>query len=109
MGPGFKSQPDHKTERLRNPWSLFFVFNFLLLKIIVYCYILYSDKISKFYVGACIDLTRRLREHNAGHSKFSKTGIPWTLVYSEQFPDLPSAKKENLLLKIKTLKHSSCP
>ncbi|TAH01253.1 MAG: hypothetical protein EAZ16_12140 [Sphingobacteriales bacterium] len=31
-------------------------------------YILYSDKIDKYYVGACTNLERRLYEHNIGHS-----------------------------------------
>ncbi|MBX3242637.1 MAG: GIY-YIG nuclease family protein [Chitinophagaceae bacterium] len=41
-----------------------------------YCYILYSEKLNKYYAGACIDLERRLYEHNIGHSKFTPTGIP---------------------------------
>jgi putative endonuclease len=69
-----------------------------------YCYILYSEKISKFYNGACIDLNRRLHEHNTGHSKFTKTGMPWTLVHSEQFPDLNSAKKRETFIKNKKSK-----
>ena len=42
-------------------------------------YILYSTKLNKYYVGACIDIDRRLYEHNIGHSKFTSTGIPWQL------------------------------
>ena len=47
-----------------------------------FVYIIYSEKIAKYYVGACTDLTRRLYEHNIGHSKFTKTGVPWILKYN---------------------------
>ena len=64
-----------------------------------YCYILYSEKIDKFYVGACNDLDRRLYEHNIGHSKFTKTGVPWKIVHVEPFPDLPTAKRREQFIK----------
>ena len=62
-------------------------------------YILYSDKLNKFYIGACIDMERRLYEHNIGHSKFTSLGVPWKLVYQEEFDDLAVAKKRELQLK----------
>jgi putative endonuclease len=64
-------------------------------------YILYSKKINKFYVGAFIDLNRRLYEHNIGHSKFTSTGTPWELVYQEQWGDLISAKRRESEIKKK--------
>ncbi|MCE7058116.1 GIY-YIG nuclease family protein [Algoriphagus sp. AGSA1] len=62
-------------------------------------YILYSEKLAKYYVGACIDLQRRLYEHNIGHSKFTSTGIPWKLVYREDFDELITAKRRELQIK----------
>ena len=62
-------------------------------------YILYSKKIDKYYVGACTDLDRRLYEHNLGHSKFTSTGIPWELVYKEEWDDLILAKQRELKIK----------
>ena len=64
-----------------------------------YCYILYSAKLDKYYTGACIDIDRRLYEHNIGHSKFTKTGIPWILKYKEEFSDLLLAKKREMAIK----------
>ena len=64
-----------------------------------YVYILYSEKVNKYYVGACIDLERRMREHNTGHSKFTSTGIPWLLKYTENFTTLTEAKKRELAIK----------
>ena len=62
-------------------------------------YILYSASLNKYYIGACIDMDRRLKEHNAGHSTFTKTGIPWKLVYQETFDSLQEAKKRELYIK----------
>jgi len=62
-------------------------------------YILYSKKINKYYVGACIDFDRRFYEHNLGHSKFTSTGIPWELVYTEEWDDLVLAKQRELKIK----------
>ncbi len=64
-------------------------------------YILFSEKLEKFYIGACLDLERRLYEHNIGHSKFTSLGIPWRLVYKEEFPDLPKAKRREFEIKRK--------
>ena len=62
-------------------------------------YILYSPKLDKHYVGACTDLERRLHEHNIGHSKFTALGVPWIVVYKEEFDDLKLAKKRELEIK----------
>ena len=62
-------------------------------------YIIYSQKLNKYYVGACTDLERRLHEHNIGHSKFTSTGMPWVLKYTEDYPNLPEAKKRELEIK----------
>lgn len=62
-------------------------------------YILYSKKLDKYYIGACINIERRLYEHNIGHSKFTSLGVPWILVYSEFFETLEEAKKRELQIK----------
>ena len=64
-------------------------------------YIIYSKKLDKYYTGACIDLQRRLYEHNIGHSKFTSLGVPWILKYSEPFSTLQLAKKRELEIKKK--------
>jgi putative endonuclease len=62
-------------------------------------YILFSEKLNKYYVGACIDIERRLYEHRIGHSKFTALGVPWVLKYTESFETLPEAKKRELYIK----------
>ena len=65
------------------------------------CYIIYSEKLSKYYVGACLDLERRLHEHNIGHSKFTSSGMPRELKYKEFYKTLQLAKKRELEIKKK--------
>ena len=62
-------------------------------------YILYSPKLNKYYVGSTSDLERRLADHNRGKEKFTKTGIPWHLVYSEEFSELKAARTRELFIK----------
>ncbi len=64
-----------------------------------YCYILFSDKLNKYYVGSTTDIARRLEEHNRGKEKFTKTGCPWIIVYSEIFAELSDARKRETYIK----------
>ena len=64
-----------------------------------YMYILYSEKLNKYYIGSCTNMERRLYEHNIGHSKFTSLGTPWVVVYKEEFQLLVDAKKRELQIK----------
>ncbi|MEJ8844481.1 GIY-YIG nuclease family protein [Lacibacter sp. H375] len=66
-----------------------------------HCYILFSVKLNKYYVGSTSDLERRLDDHNRGKEKFSSTGIPWELVYAEPFEELAMARRRELEIKKK--------
>ncbi len=44
-------------------------------------YILFSEKIQKYYVGFSGDLEKRLEDHNAGKAIFTSTGKPWKLIH----------------------------
>ncbi len=46
----------------------------------MFVYILYSEKRSKYYVGQTADIDKRLKRHNLGIVRSTKTGIPWVLV-----------------------------
>ena len=69
-----------------------------------FTYILFSEKLNKYYIGACIDMDRRLYEHNIGHSKFTSTGIPWVLKYTEPFDTLQTSKKKRIANKKNEIK-----
>jgi putative endonuclease len=64
-----------------------------------FVYILFSEKLSKYYVGHTNDIERRLYEHNIGHEKFTRTGTPWKLVYSRTFASKSEARQEELRIK----------
>jgi putative endonuclease len=72
---------------------------FLLFKMNAFVYILFSEKLNKFYIGSTTDLERRLKEHNRGKEKFTKTGIPWLLVYNELFDELIDARRREVYIK----------
>jgi putative endonuclease len=48
-------------------------------------YVLKSTKTNRRYVGSCQDVDARLRRHNAGDTKSTRYGIPWRIVYREDF------------------------
>ena len=50
----------------------------------VYVYALQSLEFDQFYVGMTKDVEIRLKEHNAGKSKYTKSYRPWKLVYKEE-------------------------
>ena len=52
----------------------------------VFSLVLKSSKTGRRYVGSCADIADRLRRHNCGESPATKHGLPWTLIYEEQFP-----------------------
>jgi len=56
-------------------------------------YIIYSEKIKRFYSGQTEDIDRRIEEHNRGKTPFLARGIPWELVYSRQFDSRSEALK----------------
>ena len=59
-------------------------------------YILFSEKLNKYYIGSTSDINRRIEDHNRGKEKFTRTGTPWQIVYSEQFEILADAKRREL-------------
>ncbi|MEP6465711.1 MAG: GIY-YIG nuclease family protein [Parafilimonas sp.] len=63
------------------------------------CYILYSSRLNKYYIGSTSDVERRLEEHNRGKEKFTKTGLPWVLMYKEEFADLKLARQREYYIK----------
>ncbi len=56
-----------------------------------YIYILQSEKSGKYYTGYCADIEVRLIRHNSGATPSTKSGIPWKLVYFENFSEKSEA------------------
>jgi len=64
-----------------------------------WCYILYSQKLDKYYIGSTSDLNGRLHRHNTSASGFTSTGKSWTLKYFEIFETKSEALLRELQLK----------
>jgi putative endonuclease len=64
-----------------------------------YTYILYSEKLYKYYDGSTNDLERRLLDHNRGKTSFARTGMPWILRYTESFPTRKEAVAREMEVK----------
>ena len=61
-----------------------------------FTYILYSRSLDRYYIGHTHDLALRLERHNAGWSKSTKAGIPWKILYHEEYDTKGEAmKREN--------------
>ena len=72
---------------------------FLYLLFMYYCYILYSQKLDKFYVGSTGDFEGRLQRHNSLNRGFTSTGKPWELKYYGAFEEKCDAIKREAQLK----------
>jgi len=63
-------------------------------------YILYSENLDRFYIGATSDfLNERIRRHLSDHKGFTAAAKDWRLVYSEQFDDFKEAHKREKQIK----------
>jgi len=58
-----------------------------------FVYVILSETATKFYVGMSSDPYGRLKQHNAGHSQYTKGFRPWKLVYSEFAGSRVNARK----------------
>ncbi|WP_161890244.1 GIY-YIG nuclease family protein [Pontibacter russatus] len=66
-----------------------------------YTYILYSEKLDRYYIGSCQDMEVRLEQHNAGRNKSTKAGVPWVLKHTETFEARSTATQRETQIKNK--------
>ena len=52
---------------------------------LIYVYIIWSQRLKRYYVGSTEVVEKRLQEHNAGKSASTRAGRPWELIYTECF------------------------
>lgn len=62
-------------------------------------YILKSLVHGRYYIGHTEDITVRLKRHNNGLVKSTKSGKPWRLVYEEKALDKNIAYRRELQIK----------
>ncbi|MBS1774509.1 MAG: GIY-YIG nuclease family protein [Bacteroidetes bacterium] len=65
------------------------------------CYIIYSKKLDRFYVGYTDDIVVRLSQHNNGISTYTSKASDWELMYKEDFTDRESASLREKFIKSK--------
>ncbi len=64
-----------------------------------FLYILKSLKDFGYYIGITDNIAKRLKSHNAGKTKSTKSRIPFIVVYSESFYSKTEARKREIFLK----------
>ena len=62
-------------------------------------YVLKSLRDNKHSIGYTANLARRFGEHNAGETKSTRWRRPFVVVYTEDAPDLDSAKRREKFFK----------
>jgi putative endonuclease len=62
-------------------------------------YILLSKKTGNYYIGTTGNIDDRIIRHNSGRSKSTTSGIPWLLVYSEEFESRSEAIHREIEIK----------
>ena len=68
---------------------------------VFYTYILYSEKLNRYYVGSTGNLEERLTYHNSGYAKYTQKGVPWILVYEEEYSTRTEAVRREMAIKKK--------
>lgn len=66
-----------------------------------YTYILQSKLDKKLYIGSTKDLRKRLREHNSGLVRSTKSRKPFELIYYEAYRAESSARSREKSLKLR--------
>ena len=64
-----------------------------------YVYILYSERIDRYYVGRTGNIEKRIDDHNAGRSTYTRQGRPWKIVYQEEFEEKTEAIDREIEIK----------
>ena len=68
-------------------------------KIMHYVYVLQSISTGKYYIGYTVDLKKRVSQHNAGLSRYTKHDKPWKIVYVEAYRTEDLAREREKQLK----------
>lgn len=64
-----------------------------------YAYILKSEKTGTYYYGSTSDLQARLKYHNAGRVKSTKSKRPWVIHYFEEYETHGEALRQERFFK----------
>ncbi len=62
-------------------------------------YILFSEKLNKYYIGSTCCLEDRINKHNSNHKGFTGGVGDWILVYKEDYEDKSQSLRRELQIK----------
>lgn len=71
-----------------------------------YVYVLQSLKDKKYYIGFSTDLRRRIKDHNSGGTKSTKSRRPFRLLYYEAHHSEKDARRREIYFKTEKGKSS---
>jgi putative endonuclease len=66
-----------------------------------FTYIIQSETSGKYYIGSSEDVQKRLQQHNWSRTPSTKSGIPWKLVYTEEYATRSEAVSREYAIKKK--------
>jgi len=66
-----------------------------------FVYIIYSQKLDRYYVGYTSDLDSRIAEHNTGISSYTSKAADWIMKYHEKFTSREEAMAIERIIKSK--------
>jgi putative endonuclease len=58
-----------------------------------------KNRFNKIYIGYSGNLNNRLKEHNSGSVRSTKSGRPWQIAYTEEYREEEFAQKREKYLK----------
>jgi putative endonuclease len=64
-----------------------------------FCVYVLANGAGRFYVGQTADIKERLAQHNSGEVRWTSSRGPWSLVYTEYFPNRAAAMAREKALK----------
>ncbi|MBM3206694.1 MAG: GIY-YIG nuclease family protein [Candidatus Staskawiczbacteria bacterium] len=64
-----------------------------------YFYILKSEKTNQYYIGSTENFDNRLKKHNLGMVKSTKSSKPWKMVFIQNFLTFSEARKMEVKVK----------
>ncbi len=56
-----------------------------------YCYVLKCKKDNSYYIGSTKDIIARLKTHQKGEVKYTKSRLPVELIFLKEFPNYNDA------------------
>jgi putative endonuclease len=62
-------------------------------------YVIYSEKLNRYYIGYTTDIEKRMTEHNRGISAFTSKASDWVLKWKKEFTSRESAMQEERRIK----------